>query len=179
MNLKATVADAAREPSFQAALDPARERMQVRSAGIRIGFIRPALALSGHMRHVGSLKLEPDSKGSAVKKLACFRRIRAFADGPMMATWPRRGSHRVSTAVLHRPNPVAREMPGLLGFSHVMDKWRRGRDSHPAKNSASAGASEISRFQNQLELLRVAMLEVGGSAHPGVAEISGTRRGTD
>jgi hypothetical protein len=49
--------------------------------------------------------------------LATFPRIRASADGAMMAIWPRRGSPPwVSTAVLHRPNPVAREMPGFIGF---------------------------------------------------------------
>jgi hypothetical protein len=52
-------------------------------------------------------------KDSAVKKLACLPRIRPSPGAAMVATW---ACPRVSTAVLHRPNPVAREMPNFIGF---------------------------------------------------------------
>src|SRR5436190_23685542 len=71
---------------------------------------------------------EAGFKDSAVKKPACFRRIRAFADDLMMATWPGRGSPpRFSTVRIR----WLEKCPVLLGFSHVAIRWRRGRDSHP------------------------------------------------
>jgi hypothetical protein len=63
---------------------------------------------------VGSLK--PAFKDSVVKKLACFSRIRL---SPVAQWWQietNLNPPRVSTVVLHRPNPVAREMPVFIGF---------------------------------------------------------------
>jgi hypothetical protein len=56
---------------------------------------------------------EAGFKDSAVNKPALFSKDSDFRhrpnDGKLSQPW-------VSTAVLHRPNPVARETPGFIGF---------------------------------------------------------------
>ena len=60
--------------------------------------------MNGHGAHMGIAGAEAQRREP---------NFRASAGGPMMAIW---AELRFSTAVLHRPNPVAREMPGFSGF---------------------------------------------------------------
>jgi hypothetical protein len=74
----------------------------------------------------------------------CRLRIRPSPGAAMVATWTGRGSHRVSTAVLHRPNPVAREMPGFIGFFARRDQVaeREGLPRSVNENNKIKGLSD-------------------------------------
>ena len=94
-----------------------KSRSDPRQPGLPVSRNRPRPTLAGGLHMPPSRRTaEAGFKDSAVKKLACLPRIRPSPGAAMVTTWPARGPPiRVSTAVLHRPNPVAREIPGFIG----------------------------------------------------------------
>ncbi len=53
-----------------------------------------------------------------------------------------RGPVRVSTVVLHRPNPVAREMPGFIGF-FARRVWLAEREGEGPQNPVRSDIREL------------------------------------